>query len=144
MKFTNSVAIDRSPGDVFAFLADLENVPRWNYAISETRKLTDGPVRVGTRYRQIRTIPSRREESFEVIELEPGRQLAVRGDLGPFHGVVSYRLNLVDDGTEVVNDVQLRASGALRLVAPVATARVSAAVAGNLRVLKQVLESGEG
>jgi uncharacterized protein YndB with AHSA1/START domain len=36
--FTNTMTIDRSARDVFAFLADLENVPRWNYAITETRK----------------------------------------------------------------------------------------------------------
>lgn len=141
MRFTSAVAIARAPVDVYEYLARFENVPVWNYAISETRKITEGPVRVGTRYRQTRTLPSRREESFEVIDLEPSRLLAIRGELGPFHGVVRYRLSPVGKGTEVVNDVELRARGPLRLVAPLATARVRTAVARNLDVLKQVLES---
>ncbi|HLM22686.1 MAG TPA: hypothetical protein VK390_14325 [Propionibacteriaceae bacterium] len=33
--------------DVFAFIADLENVPTWNYAIVETKKTSPGPVGVG-------------------------------------------------------------------------------------------------
>jgi uncharacterized membrane protein len=32
--FENTVLIARPIEDVFAFLSDLENVPKWNYAIS--------------------------------------------------------------------------------------------------------------
>jgi uncharacterized membrane protein len=35
--FENIVKIRRPVEDVFAFLADFENVPAWNYAIVETR-----------------------------------------------------------------------------------------------------------
>ena len=36
--FTNVVEISRPAPEVFAFLADLENRPKWNYAITKTRK----------------------------------------------------------------------------------------------------------
>jgi len=42
--FENTVTIRRPVADVFAFLADFENVPAWNYAIVETRKASPGPV----------------------------------------------------------------------------------------------------
>jgi len=32
MEFKNTVTIRRPAEDVFAFLADFENVPRWNHA----------------------------------------------------------------------------------------------------------------
>jgi uncharacterized protein YndB with AHSA1/START domain len=57
MRFTNTITIDRPLATVFTYLADFENLPRWNYAIGETRKLTTGPVNVGSRYVQTRTIP---------------------------------------------------------------------------------------
>jgi uncharacterized protein YndB with AHSA1/START domain len=63
--FENTVTIGRTAEDVFAFLADFENVPTWNYAIEQTTKTSAGPVAVGTTYRQIRSIPSRSEEGFE-------------------------------------------------------------------------------
>jgi Polyketide cyclase / dehydrase and lipid transport len=50
--FENTVTIRRPVEDVFAFLADFENVPAWNPAIVETRKVSPGPVGVGTTYRQ--------------------------------------------------------------------------------------------
>jgi len=36
--FENTVTIQRPVEDVFAFLADFEYVPTWNYAILETTK----------------------------------------------------------------------------------------------------------
>ena len=74
MKFTNTITIDCQPASVFAYLADLENLPQWNYAIRETRKVTTGPIDVGSRYLQIRTIPAYGEERLEVIEFEPWPQ----------------------------------------------------------------------
>ena len=71
--FENTVTIRRSPKDVFAFLANFENIPTWNYAISETKKTSPGPVGVGTTYRQLRSIPSRSEEGFQVTVFEPPR-----------------------------------------------------------------------
>jgi hypothetical protein len=56
--FANTVTIDRPAKEVFEFLADFENVPRWNYAIDRTRKTSPGPVTVGTTYRQTRSIPT--------------------------------------------------------------------------------------
>jgi carbon monoxide dehydrogenase subunit G len=139
--FENTVTIRRAVEDVFAFLADFENVPSWNYAIVETKKTSPGPVGVGTTYRQLRSIPSRSEEGFQVTVFEPSSRLEVHGDLGPFTATISYLLAPTDDGTRLTNVVDLEsASGPLRLLAPLATSRVKTAVAANLDTLKQLLE----
>jgi len=90
--FENTVVIRRPVDDVFAFLADFENVPRWNYAIVETRKVSPGPVGVGTAYRQTRSVPRRSEEGFQVTVFEPASQLEVLGEIGPFGARVRYLL----------------------------------------------------
>ena len=144
MKFTNSVTVNRPRSEVFAYLAAFENIPRWNYAIEQTRKITDGPVGVGTRYRQTRTLPRRSEEMFEVIAFEPEHTIVVRGDLGPFHGDSTYVLEPAGGGTVLTNTMDLTATGPLRVLAPLATSRISSAVAANLDVLRQILEQGGG
>ena len=90
--FQNTVTIRRAVEDVFTFLADFENIPKWNYAIVETKKTSPGAVGVGTTYRQIRSIPDRREEGFEVTAFEPASRLEVHGDIGPFIATISYLL----------------------------------------------------
>jgi hypothetical protein len=48
MKLANRILIQRSPIKVFEVLAQLENLPRWNHAIRETRKVSPGPVGTGS------------------------------------------------------------------------------------------------
>ena len=54
--FQNIVTIARTADEVFAFLADLRNIPKWNYAIARTVQTSPGPAGVGATYRQTRTI----------------------------------------------------------------------------------------
>jgi uncharacterized protein YndB with AHSA1/START domain len=142
MKFTNTVTIDRPPAEVFAFLARFENVPRWNYAISETRMITLGPVDVGSRYLQIRTAPTQSEETFEVTEFQPNERLSIRGTLASFPAELTYVLDPEGNATKITNAVNLHPSGLLSVVAPLTTSRVKSAVAANLETLKQILEHG--
>jgi len=143
MNFTNTVTIHRPAHDVFQFIADLENVPKWNYAIVETRKTSDGPVGIGTRYRQVRTLPTRSEETLQVTELEPDRRFAVHGDLGPLVGTLTYEFEYVNGRTRLTNRADLEGRGLMKFAAPIATGRVREAVAANLRALKRLLEQGD-
>ena len=141
MNFVNVVDVECPIEDVFAYLADFENVPSWNYAIAETEKTSDGPVGVGTTYMQVRSLPSRSEESFEVTVYEPHRSLGLRGTLGPFAAELEYHLDPFERGTRVTNEVELRPRGILGMVGQLASSRVKEAVADNLAVLKRILES---
>lgn len=140
--FQNTITIRRPPVEVFAFLADFQNVPSWNYAIEQTRKTSAGPVGVGTTYRQTRTVPRRSEESFHVTIFEPPTRIAIQGQVGPFHAEISYLTEPTADGTRLANDVELEPSSALlRLIGPLAVPQVKVAVARNLGTLKELLES---
>ena len=49
-EFRGSVVIDRPIDEVFAFVADGTNDPKFSPRVQEIRKVTDGPVGVGTIY----------------------------------------------------------------------------------------------
>jgi uncharacterized protein YndB with AHSA1/START domain len=138
--FENTLTIRRSPGEVFEYLADFENVPSWNYAIVETRKTSQGPVGVGATYRQTRSLPSPAEETFTVTEFEPDRRLAIHGDLGPFQGTLIYELDDVPGGTRLTNRADLKGKGLAKAAAPLLSGRIGKAVAANLQKLKEILE----
>jgi uncharacterized protein YndB with AHSA1/START domain len=140
LQFTNEVLIRRSPVDVFAFLADFTNLPLWNYAIRATEKLSPGPVAVGSRYRQQRSVPAPAEETFTVTEWDPDRRVAISGDFGAFTGTLTYRLDPAPTGTTLANDVLLRPHRRLGLLGRVAGAQVRSAMAENLDELRRGLE----
>jgi hypothetical protein len=140
--FTNTLTVQQPVHVVFAYLAEFENVPSWNYAIDTTRKVTDGPVGVGTVYHQTRSIPRPSEETFVVTAIDPDRRLAIEGEIGPFHAQIEYLLEPEGSATTLVNTVVLGQSGLLSLAAPLAARQVKAAVAANLDVLRKLLEAG--
>jgi uncharacterized protein YndB with AHSA1/START domain len=135
------VTIRRPPSEVFAFLADPANIPKWNYAISSTRQVTPGPFGVGTRLQQTRSLPRPAVEELEVTEYVPERRMVLRGDVGPLTGTLVYLVEQVPEGTRLTNAADLSGRGSLQLLAPLATGRVREAVAANLEKLRQLLES---
>ncbi|MGH8945648.1 MAG: SRPBCC family protein [Acidimicrobiia bacterium] len=143
ISFTITVDIDRPVKDVFTYLADLEHIPEWNWAISETEKITPGSTSVGTRYRQIRSVPQVATEVLEVTGLEPNRLIEIMGTLAQFPAQLTYQLDQAGSGTRVTNTVGLEPQGALRLVGPLVGGRIKQAVADNLGQLKVLLEAAK-
>jgi uncharacterized protein YndB with AHSA1/START domain len=141
MEFVNWIIIDRPRSDVFSFVADLENTPRWNHAIAESIRITNGPIRVGTTYRQVRVLPRRVVEEVEITDFQPDRRLQLRGAVGPLEGTITYDLEDLDGRTRLVNTMDLSARGVGKLVASIAATRARDAVGKNLLVLRGLLEA---
>jgi hypothetical protein len=69
-----STLIDAPPDRVFATITDLENAPGRLSAIKRLEVLTDGPVGVGTRFRETRVMFGREATAeIEITGFEPGR-----------------------------------------------------------------------
>ena len=46
------IVINRTPQEVFEFVAHAENEPRFNSKMRDAKKITEGPIGVGTSFRQ--------------------------------------------------------------------------------------------
>jgi carbon monoxide dehydrogenase subunit G len=138
--FTNTIRIERPIDEVFSYLSDLERIPEWNWAIAETKKITPGPIAVGTRYRQARVVPRPATELLEITALDPSQRFEVQGVLAGMAAHLTYLLEEDRLGTVVTNAVRLDADGAARLLAPILSRKISGAVASNLNDLKTQLE----
>src|SRR5438094_9910691 len=72
-----SIVIDRRQEDLFEYVSDHTNAPRWQRGLLEVRRATDGPIGVGTRHTFVRTFMGRRlEASNEFTRYEPSRLVA--------------------------------------------------------------------
>ena len=140
IRFSNTIDIARTPADVFAYLADLEHTPEWNWAVTRTRKLDPGPVAVGTRFRQTRSVPRQAVEVLEVTRLDADRRIDIVEDLAPLAAHLTYELSPVPHGTRLSNVVELDPPGPHGFLGSLFTDRIQASVAQNLGVLRTVLE----
>lgn len=110
-----TVLIDRPPDACFDFVARsyFEHLKRWDTAVVELKKLTEGPVAMGTRGRQERMVNGKRYgRTFEVVEFEPAQRFAVANVMpeGPErHALERYTFTAQgDDACRVDHHFELR------------------------------------
>lgn len=71
-QFEVTTEIDRPVEEVFAFLADGENDPRFSPRVQEIARVTEGPVGVGTVFRStVKDAGVRTRREFRITEFEP-------------------------------------------------------------------------
>ena len=114
------VMIARQPQEVFDFVANAENEPRYNARMRVAKKVTDGPIGVGTSFRQ--EIMGRRKVipmTTEFTEFDrPGRIAeASRWTGGTSTGEVTFEP--VNGSTLMRWSWDVQAQGVLRFLGPV-------------------------
>lgn len=142
---THSININRRPEEVFAYLDQLERHAEWQSQIVSTTVETDGPVRVGTRVREIRKIGGREQDtSYEVTEHDPPRRSSFRGVAGPVRPVGMVTIEPVGDGSSshVSIEFDLVGHGFGKLIAPLARMQARKTILDNQQQLKARLEAG--
>ncbi len=140
VEFENTIRVQRPIAEVYAFLSDLENIPKWNYFVLDVSKVSDGPIRIGTRYHQIRKTD---EQDFQITELEPNHTVAVK-TLPQSSPRLEMRFTLSEEGiaTRIQDEWKLD-TGIPAPLERLGAGRVKSAVAENLAKLKELLENGQ-
>ena len=139
---TVSTTINRPVGEVFAFVAEMENEPQWHTDILEAERLTDGEVGKGTNYRvQLRPQPmSPSEATVEIVEFEADRRIVSQADMGNMKPTMTYVFEEAEGGTQVTRRIQIGTSGMMTLMSPMIKMMVRRRNVGFVDNLKQVLE----
>ena len=121
--FRGTVVIDRPIEEVFAFLADGENDPKFSPRVLEIAKTTDGPPGVGTVYAStVKDAGMTTKREFRLTEFEPPTRIrwaeTSKNIITAAEG--GYDLAPDGDGTRVTIYNVLEGHGLGKLLAPVA------------------------
>lgn len=88
--------------EVFAHLTDFENAPEMVGGITEVNMLTEGPLRVGTRFEETRVMFGREAtEQMEVTELDSPRMYTLGAESHGSRYASTFRLSETATGTRV-------------------------------------------
>jgi uncharacterized membrane protein len=140
-----SIEIDRSPEDVFAYLDDLSRHGEWDDMIVSTRVETEGPTRVGTRATDTRKLPFGKQDiAYEITEHDPPRRSAFRGTNGAVRPVGSVTIEPLEGGarSRVTLEFELQGQGYGKLLAPLGNREARKHVPNQQAKMKERLESG--
>lgn len=140
----NEITINRAPEDVYAFLADGLNNPKWRSGVQAISLKSGASGTVGSVYRQSLAGPGGRsiDGDYEITAAEPGRLLGFRVVAGPARPTGAYHLSQSPDGTRVRFTLDLQPKGLMKVLGPMVQRTMETEVS-QLAHLKAVLEAQE-
>ena len=137
-----STVINRPVEEVFAFLSNQDNNPKWQSGAVEVKKTSDGPIGVGTTWRSVGTFLGRRIESEEEItEYEPNRKYTTKSKSGPFPFESRTTFERVESGTKINLVAEAEIGGFFKLAEPLVVSMGKRQFEADLANLKDLMEA---
>ena len=142
VRATTSVEIDRPAGEVFEFVAEFTNNPRWQRGMRSCRWTSDPPHGVGSTYEQhARFLGKDVRNTFRVTALDPGRRIGFESTSGSFPIAVTRTVEALGPArSRFTEDVQGDARGFYRVAEPLLQLLVRASIKRDFPRLKALLE----
>ena len=139
--FEMSERISRPPQEVIDFTTASDNAPRVVRSVKSMVKLTEGPVRVGTRYRETRLMNGKETHAeLEVVAYEPNQKYAMRNVTDGIETVYRYTFQPEAGGTRMDLVCEVKAGGLKKLMLPLVVFILKKEDGDHLQRLKKALE----
>jgi carbon monoxide dehydrogenase subunit G len=138
MEFRGTIEIARAAADVFDFIANFENNPRWQGGMRACRWTSRGPIGVGSTYvQEARFLGRRIDTHFRVTEYEQGRSISIESTKSTFPIQVTRSVEPIDaERCRVSAHVRGQPKGIVKLLSGMATKMI----AKDYEALKRLLE----
>lgn len=136
----HTVNIDRSVEDVFDFVTDQANEPKWHTDVLEVSP--EAPLELGSTVTWLVKFMGQNEYISEVTAFEHRRRIELTAREGPLKPILTHAFVPVNGGTRYTRHVEIPLRGKFRLLGPVMKA-TRAADKRNARFaenLKRLLE----
>jgi carbon monoxide dehydrogenase subunit G len=140
--YEHTIEIARAPEEVFAFVTDTANYPRWQPSLVELRSHGRGPLRVGSEATEVRRFLGREvETTWTCVEHQPTTRAVIESHDGPVPFRGTFRLEPHGSGTRFTWSVETRGA-ASRLGGPLVGRATKRELEANSGRLKALLERG--
>jgi carbon monoxide dehydrogenase subunit G len=141
--FEFSEHIATSPREVFGVISNPSEATKFLDNIKESRKLSDGPIGVGTTFRETRVM-SGKEASADLLvtSYEPDSRFGISTEAEGIKVAYRYDLSPEGTGTRLKWVCELEAGGLRRMMLPMVAAIMKKEDGDHLRKLKDYLEAG--
>jgi uncharacterized membrane protein len=137
--FENRIIVNGPIEQVFAFVSDFRNIPKWNYFVQRVDQTSAGEPGLGMTYHQVRKTD---QQDFRITGYRPPEHVTIKTDPGSRPAFqMRFTFQSVAGGTLVTDALQLDL-GVPGLLEKVAAGRIKRAVMDNLTRLKALLETG--
>jgi len=143
IKLEASTVINRPVEEVFKFVANFENHPKWEKNFQKVKLLASTPTGVGTTYQCELKLPGQSATSkFEITEYEANKKIAFEGEAaGPAKPKGRFLFESVSGGTKLTLLPRPEFRGFFKFLEPIMGGYVRKQNAEHLGNLKRILEA---
>jgi hypothetical protein len=118
-RYRVSIESPKPPTETFAYLAAFDNIRDWDPSVASSRRLDEGPVRLGSAFEVVvrirgRELPLR----YEVVRFEQDALVALEANARWFRSYDVISVAAKGAGSEASYDASLELSGLAKLAAP--------------------------
>ena len=143
MRLEFTIDIHRPVADVFGVVGNLENDTKWQKAVTQVTKLSEGPIAAGTRFRHLVRVMGRPTPlDVEFVHHVPNRHYLLSCATGPLTFSTDVRFDRTARGTRLVTLVAGNPTGLVRLAAITLSNHRRHEIEADLHNLKQMMEAG--
>jgi uncharacterized protein YndB with AHSA1/START domain len=142
VRIEETTVVARPLGDVFRFVADQENAPRWQKGLVRVTRSTDGPVGVGTTHTFERKMMGRLATASNVYtKYLPDEVVAFEATSGPLAFQGMYLTAPAVSGTQVTCRMDLTGGrGLTKFFLPLIARTIRKEMRANFITLKRLLD----
>jgi carbon monoxide dehydrogenase subunit G len=138
----SSIDIARPAAEVFEFVSDLRNDPKWHTDILDAQLTSQGPVAAGSVFAiKFKPFMGQSQGTVTVAEHSPPRRTVLKGQMGKFAPTVTLMVEPEGEGARFTRRVEMQPPGLMRLMSPFMGGMFRKQNAGFVANLKRVLES---
>jgi carbon monoxide dehydrogenase subunit G len=142
INFEISTLVDRPIEDVFAFLSNPLNLPKWQAMMASIEQATPGAVGVGSKFNVHAAMMGRAIEGvMEITAYEPPTKFGFTNKAGPMQVTATVTLKPVGTGAKVTLKAEGNPEGVFKLAEGPMTHQIKTQMEANLAKLKSVLEA---
>jgi uncharacterized protein YndB with AHSA1/START domain len=135
--FTDSVTISRPPNQVFSYLADLNNIPKWNPEVKTFVLVTEGPTKVGSRFIEESRLGT---VNCTVTEISPDNVIAFDGVSSLMNYTERILIESAESGTRLTVTATIDLKGLWKILQPIMAGEFKSGAKKELTAIKSNFE----
>ena len=141
IQLNDTITISRSPSEVFAFLADLNNIPKYQAEVVTSKVITTGPTKVGTRFtEEVKMGPMRTTANCEVTEFSPNRMMSFKAISPSIDYEGQVLVEPWEKGAKLTLAGTVQPKGFWKLMQPMMKREFKTGIKKELAAVKEILE----
>jgi len=142
IKFEHSIIINRPLDEVWNYLSNVENMPKWDRGVLEAKQTSEGLPGVGSTVQTRRQLLGwQRIGKLRISEYVPNKIISLQGSLGSMTAQIRYAFEPVEGGTRMTGTSEVELGGLWKLITPILTPMLERDGREDLANVKRIMEA---